>query len=134
MTVPAKPARNDPGIDAAPAEGSPPTPEAPDAGKTSALAEAVDGRAFWYGPVAPLEALLPPGVNPTRLRQMPVKFRGAYVRAVRGEASPLQAIKSQCSECMGYDRLAVAECPAPACPLWRYRPWQSGDGIEEPAS
>jgi hypothetical protein len=96
----------------------------------AARAKSVIQSAFWHGPLAPIEALLPPGVTPTRLRQMPVKLRRSYVRAIRGEASPSQAIKAQCSECMGYDRLAVAECTAPACPLWRYRPWQSGDDRE----
>ena len=90
-------------------------------------AEAASQRAFWQGSLAPIEALLPPGVNPTRLRQMPASLRRSYVRAIRGEASPKEAIKAQCSECMGYDRDAVATCTAPACPLWRYRPWQSGD-------
>lgn len=118
-------------------------PEAPDAGKSkltsdspreparpdrlanpAVRAEAASQRAFWQGPLGPIEALLPAGVNPARLRQMPVKLRRSYVRAVRGEASAREAIKAQCSECMGYDRDAVATCPAIACPLWRYRPWQ----------
>jgi hypothetical protein len=57
---------------------------------------------------------------------VPPSLRRLYGRVRAGEASPRQAIKMQCAECTGYDRAAVAECPARACPLWRYRPWQRG--------
>ena len=125
MTVTAKPGGTDPRIDAAAQNDHGHVPEPSDAGNSDSWAEARNGAAFWQGAVAPIAALLPPGVTPTRLRQMPVTNRRAYVSAVRGEASPRTAIKAFCSECCGYDRTAVATCPASACPLWRYRPWQS---------
>lgn len=90
----------------------------------SLRSRAQEGRAFWQGPLGPVEALLPPGVDAKRLRQMPPTYRRSYVRAVRGEASLREAIKMQCAECCGYDREAVTECPARACPSWMYRPWQ----------
>lgn len=81
-------------------------------------------RAFWQGPLPPITALLPPGVDPKRLRQMPPALRRPYVRAVRGEASLREAVRAFCAECCGYDRDAVRTCPAVACQLHPYRPWQ----------
>lgn len=40
------------------------------------------------------------------------------------KAPPRQAIKAFCGECVGYERLAVTECTAYACPLHAYRPYQ----------
>ncbi len=121
-------------IDAARAGVADPAPGAANAGNfdpspvgrdsASLRSRAQEGRAFWQGAIAPVEALLPPGVDPKRLRQMPPTYRRSYVRAVRGGASLREAIKMQCAECCGYDREAVTECPATACPLWHYRPWQ----------
>jgi hypothetical protein len=43
-----------------------------------------------------------------------------------------------CLECVGFDRNAITECTAPACPLWNFRPFQPGevesDDDEQPAS
>ena len=130
MTSTSKTARTEASIDAATDPEAAHAPEAADAGNSASRAEARNGATFWQGAVAPIEALLPPGVPPTRLRQMPVSTRRGYVRAVRGAASPRDAIKAFCGECCGYDRDAVATCPAIGCPLWRYRPWQSGDDQE----
>ena len=58
-----------------------------------------------------------------RMAQMPVKCRGAYLRAVRGKARPA-AVKVFCLECVCWVREEVAHCTALACPLWSYRPYQ----------
>jgi hypothetical protein len=49
-------------------------------------------------------------VTPTRLRQMPVD--SARVRPSCARGGTEEAIKAFCSECVGYDREAVATCPA----------------------
>lgn len=46
-----------------------------------------------------------------------------YEDCYSGAASPRKAIKAMCLECVGYERSAVAECTATACPLWMYRPY-----------
>ena len=61
-------------------------------------AEAV---AFWRGPLGPIEALLPEGVDTKRLCQMPASYRRSYVRTVQGKASPRTAIRVFCLECIG---------------------------------
>lgn len=53
-----------------------------------------------------------------------VLYRDAYIRAWRGEASPLGAIKAMCLHCMGGARLEVASCTSESCPLWCYRPYR----------
>jgi hypothetical protein len=64
-----------------------------------------------------------------RLAEMPKSARGTYLRAVGGR-SPKAAIKAFCSECCGWQRVEVARCTAPACPLYGYRPFsaRAGDG------
>ncbi len=57
-----------------------------------------------------------------RLAQMPPSHRNSYRQAVSGEASPREAIKAHCLECMGWNRAEVAQCTGRACPLWFYRP------------
>lgn len=47
--------------------------------------------------------------------------------AFSGSASPRSAIKALCLTCVGFDRLAIKECSGHSCPVWRYRPFQSGD-------
>lgn len=58
-------------------------------------------------------------------RSVPPSLRRLYALTLAGTSSPRQAIKMMCTECCGYDRQAVAECPAWPCPLWQYRPWRS---------
>jgi hypothetical protein len=50
--------------------------------------------------------------------------RGLIQRCWAGKASPREAIKAQCNDCVGEDRQAVAECGDRCCPLWRHRPYQ----------
>jgi len=57
-------------------------------------------------------------------RGVPELQSAAYLRAVDGTASARRAIAAFCHECCGYDREAVATCPARACPLWQYRPYR----------
>ena len=41
-------------------------------------------------------------------------------------ASPRQAIKAKCLECVGMDSAAITSCTASSCPLWALRPFQGG--------
>jgi hypothetical protein len=61
-----------------------------------------------------------------RLHQMPIASRKTYLKVTTGKAAPRTAIKAFCAECVGWERAAVRECTAPACPLWMYRPYQTG--------
>ena len=56
---------------------------------------------------------------------IPVKCRKNYERAVSGKASPRQAIKAQCLECVQYDRTEVTNCSDTGCPLYQYRPFKN---------
>lgn len=61
-------------------------------------------------------------------KHVPESARRLYSQAIRGKASPRQAIKAKCQNCMGYEefRVRIAECTAEAtCPLWPYRPYQA---------
>jgi hypothetical protein len=60
-----------------------------------------------------------------RLASIPASAQNIYIRAATRQASPSRAIKAMCLECVGFDRSAVANCTAPACPLFHYRPFQS---------
>ena len=59
-----------------------------------------------------------------RLESASPMYRPVLEKAYSGEASPRTAIKAFCLECVGYDRSAITNCTAPACPLWLYRPYQ----------
>jgi hypothetical protein len=80
------------------------------------------GRAFWQGPLGPIEALLPDGVDAKRLRQMPASYRRSYIRTVQGKASPKTAIRMFCLECVRWQRALAVTCPTRACPLWAMLP------------
>ena len=64
-----------------------------------------------------------------RLVEMPESYRGTYLKATRGEASPRVAIKSFCSECVCWNRAEVRACTDTACPLWKYRPFRKEAGL-----
>ena len=57
-----------------------------------------------------------------RIDTAPEKWRGILTKAITGKASPRAAIKAHCGECNGFDRQAIADCTADACPLHPYRP------------
>jgi len=52
---------------------------------------------------------------------------GRFKRAFEGN-SLRAAVDAHCVECMGFEAGDVADCTAPACPLWPYRP---GGGSSE---
>lgn len=39
--------------------------------------------------------------------------------------APRTAIKAKCLECCWMDTIAIKECTASECPLWRFRPYQT---------
>jgi len=86
-----------------------------------------DGVAFWRGPLGPVEALLPEGVDTRRLRQMPASYRRGYVRTVQGKASAKTATRIFCLECVGWQRALAVTCPTRACPLWAMLPRRPGE-------
>ncbi len=60
--------------------------------------------------------------------KMPKHYRNCYLSAVSGKATPRNAIKAFCIECMGYTRAEVTGCDTIDCPLNLYRPYQkAGD-------
>ena len=63
-------------------------------------------------------------IRARRLAASPKSSQRLLTSCWSGKASPRAAIKAFCQECVGFDRLAVAECTACACPLWMYRPYQ----------
>ena len=63
-----------------------------------------------------------------RAAKVPVSYRRLYLRVLTGEASRATAIKAMCLECVGWERKAVTECTAGACPLYRHRPYQKVAG------
>ena len=54
---------------------------------------------------------------------MPGIYRKNYLAAVSGKATPRNAIKAFCIECMGYKRSEVTGCDTIECPLNLYRPY-----------
>jgi hypothetical protein len=64
-------------------------------------------------------------IRARRLAACPRSSKRLLASCWAQKASPRQAIKAFCAECVGYDRDAVAGCTACACPLWRYRPYQT---------
>ena len=60
---------------------------------------------------------------------MPRIYRKNYLAAVEGRATPRNAIKAFCLECMGWQRNEVSGCSTIDCPLNLYRPYRKvGDG------
>lgn len=93
---------------------------------SSPAPEGADRRIGGNKKAKPLPAL-PDGkrgaVVAKRLSQTPKASQRTYLRAVQGKAAPRTAIKAFCLECVGWDRAAVRDCTALACPLWAYRPF-----------
>ena len=59
-----------------------------------------------------------------RIATTPESFRNLLTQSHSGNCSPRVAIKAQCAECNGFDRDAIRDCTAYACPLWQFRPYQ----------
>lgn len=60
-----------------------------------------------------------------RVETAPESFRRLLTQAMSGKCSPRTAIKAHCAECNGFDRQAITDCAARACPLWHFRPYQT---------
>jgi hypothetical protein len=58
-----------------------------------------------------------------KMQSIPSSMQAAYRRSTTSRSS---AIKAFCQECCNYDRAAVRDCTAQACPLYAFRPYQSG--------
>jgi len=59
-----------------------------------------------------------------RLGTTPSPYRGMFERSWLKKCPPSMAIKCFCLECIGFEKKAITECTAWACPLWAYRPYQ----------
>ncbi len=62
---------------------------------------------------------------------MPAIYRKNYLAAISGKASPRDAIKAFCIECMGYARVEVTNCDTIDCPLNLYRPYRKAGDSDE---
>lgn len=67
------------------------------------------------------------------LSGVPIAIRGIFTRALTGTASPRQAIKAKCIDCMGCEdyRNRVRDCKTTTCPAHPYRPYQPSDTDDE---
>lgn len=56
--------------------------------------------------------------------KVPPMWRGGFIAAATGQASPRRAIRAMCQSCVGYEDVVrrVRECNVLTCPLWPYRP------------
>lgn len=54
----------------------------------------------------------------------PVRYQALEERCRSGEASPRQAIKAMCLQCVGHVSKDVRDCQDRTCPLWAYRPYR----------
>lgn len=51
-------------------------------------------------------------------------YKGRYLKAIKGTASPRNAIGTKCLECCAWERTVASACGIQACPLWSYNPWR----------
>lgn len=60
----------------------------------------------------------------------PSKYLNLRLKTLLGEASPRDAIKAKCLECVGYEDVLprVGDCRSRSCDLWAYRPYQEQKG------
>ena len=65
------------------------------------------------------------------ISEAPESAQKTLREAFTGSASPRRAIRAMCLTCVGYDRTAVRDCTGYSCPLWQYRPFQTGRETEE---
>ena len=59
-----------------------------------------------------------------RLQTCPESSKLLLTRCWSHKASPRQVLKAFCQECVGFERQAITDCTAYACPIWEYRPYQ----------
>lgn len=58
-------------------------------------------------------------------REVPAKYRPLQLRVLHGTATPREAIKAMCLECLGWERNEVAHCTSMDCPNYLYRPFKA---------
>ena len=58
---------------------------------------------------------------------VPALYALALKKTIEGRASPREAIKAKCHECVGYEDVKerISGCTVKRCPLLAYRPYQS---------
>jgi len=59
----------------------------------------------------------------TQSSDVPQKWRQAHEKVIKGDRSPLEAIRAMCVNCVGWEDLpeSVGQCSAKTCPLWQFR-------------
>lgn len=64
---------------------------------------------------------------------LPGTAKGLWAKAHAADCSPRQAIKAKCQQCAGYEATVprVRDCASWRCPLWAFRPYQSGEDATE---
>ncbi len=60
----------------------------------------------------------------SKAKDMPEIYKKNYLATVAGTASPRNAIKAFCIECMCYVRSEVTKCSTIECPLNLFRPYR----------
>jgi hypothetical protein len=67
-----------------------------------------------------------------RRARLPTAYRRGFKEACEGTASPREAIKAKCYECVGYQNVkeSIGGCTGYGCPLWAYRPYADGQDSE----
>lgn len=63
--------------------------------------------------------------------KMPHIYKTTYLSAVSGKATPRNAIKAFCIECMNYVRSEVTNCDTIDCPLNLYRPYRKAGNSDD---
>lgn len=58
--------------------------------------------------------------------RVPASTKALLERVFNRDASPREAIKAKCQECMGYTDVAnaIRNCSSQTCPLLAYRPFR----------
>ena len=68
--------------------------------------------------------------HPAQLRQLQQVSQDApsrlklFQRVYAWQTSPMECIKAFCLQCNGYQEASIRGCNAPACALYRLRPYQ----------
>lgn len=61
----------------------------------------------------------------SRVSTAPESVRMLLRRVFAGQSPRSGCVKAMCLECNGFDRAAITDCTAYACPLWNVRPYQA---------
>jgi len=60
-------------------------------------------------------------------------YRKVYRKAMTGK-SRVAAIRAKCQDCCLWDKAEIADCRAPTCPLYPYRPYTLKTPTKTPTS